>query len=241
MSNYPHPMQTTPEPRQLHIPVTEGPVGAISALFEDPGPGRKHHALLLAHGAGAGMDHPFMQGMAHHLVELGHPVLRFRYPYAEHMAQTGRRRPPDRMPVLEAAHLAAHLALRDLLPEAPQVFVGKSMGGRVGSHLAARGVPCVALAYLGYPLHPAGKPTKLRDEHFEDLTRPALFLQGTRDKLAELDLLRASLESYAGEVTLEIIQRANHGFQVPVKDGRSADDIHAELAAAIDAWLGGLD
>ncbi len=212
----------------------------MSALFDDPGPGRKPHALLFAHGAGAPMDHPFMVGVASALRELGHAVLRFQYPFTELMSQTGRRRPPDRMPVLENAHLAAHVALRDLLPDMPQVFVGKSMGGRVGSHLVYRGIPARGLVFLGYPLHPAGKPKKLRDEHFDELLKPALFLQGTRDKLAELDLLRTSIEKYAGEATLEIVQRANHGFQVPAKDGRSPAEIHSQLAASIDAWLAGL-
>ncbi len=111
----------------------------------------------------------------------------------------------------------------------------------VSSHLAERGVPCRALVFLGYPLHPAGKPKQLRDEHFDELEKPALFLQGTRDKLADLDLLRASLEKYAGEATLEIVQRANHGFQVPVTDGRKPAEIHAQPAPSIDAWLEGLD
>lgn len=230
----------SPEPRQLHIPVPEGPVSSVSALFDDPGPGRKPHALLLAHGAGAPMTHPFMEGMAAALAERGHAVLRFQYPYAEVMAQTERRRPPDPMRVLEGAHGAAHLALRDLLPDLPQVFLGKSMGGRVASHLCAAGLPAVGLCFLGYPLHPAGKPGVLRDEHFVDLLQPALFLQGTRDKLADLDLLRAALERYAGEATLEVVHQANHGFQVPVASGRTAADVQADLADRIDAWLADL-
>ena len=223
--------------KQLQIHVDDAPVPAVSALFDDPGPSRRPHALLFAHGAGADMNHAFMAGVTAAFVELGYAVLRFQYPFTELISQTGRRRPADRMPALEATHLAAHNRLRELLPSSPQVLVGKSMGGRVASHLVSRGLPGKALVFLGYPLHPADKPWKLRDEHFDQLFVPALFLQGTRDRLADLERLEKSLKSYADDATLEIVQGANHGFQLPAARRMSPEEIHADLAGRIHRWI----
>ncbi|MDF1799592.1 MAG: hypothetical protein P1V81_10480 [Planctomycetota bacterium] len=223
--------------KHLRIPVEDAPVADVAALFDDPGERRRPQALLLAHGAGADMHHAFLVGLTESLVALGYAVLRFQYPFTELMSQTGKRRPADRMPALESTHLAAHNRLRELLPQSPQVLIGKSMGGRVGSHLVARGLPCCGMAFVGYPLHPAGKPWMLRDGHFDQLYVPALFLQGTRDKLADLDLLRKSLEAFAGEATLEVVEGADHGFALPKSMGITPVEVHADLAARIHRWI----
>lgn len=219
---------------ELRIPLPDGPIPTVGALLDNPD--GTEAPVLLAHGAGLDMGHEFMADVARALAERGFPVLRFRYPYMERMAQGESRRPPDRMPALEACHRAAARVLSERFPERPLLFVGKSMGGRVGSHLAAAGVPCRGLAFLGYPLHPPGKPEKLRDEHFPHLSVPALFLQGTRDALAELDLVRASLKKYAGTATLEIVEGANHAFEVLAAQRRSLQEVRVDLAARLHAW-----
>lgn len=219
---------------EFHIPLQSGPTAAVAALFDNPTGAAA--PVLLAHGAGVDMTSDFMRDVALALAERGHPVLRFRYPYMEVMASSGGRRPPDRMPALEACHLAAALALGERVEGRSAIFAGKSMGGRVGSHLARAGIPCRALAFFGYPLHPADKPSKLRDEHFVDLDMPALFLQGTRDKLADLTVLRRSLESYAGEATLQIIEGANHSFQVPMAQKRKPLEVRTDLAERLHVW-----
>lgn len=218
----------------LRIPFDGGPIPSVAGLFDNPSGSAT--PVLFAHGAGVDMTSDFMRDVAAALAELGHPVLRFRYPYMERMANGEGRRPPDRMPVLEPCHLAAAMALMERTEGRSPIFLGKSMGGRVGSHLAAAGVRCRGLAFLGYPLHPAGKPERLRDEHFEQLDLPALFLQGTRDKLADLELLRRSLEKYAGEATLEIIETANHGFQVLREENKTDLEVRTDLASRIHAW-----
>jgi predicted alpha/beta-hydrolase family hydrolase len=221
-------------PIEFRIPLQSGPLPSVGALLDNPS--GTAAAVLLAHGAGVDMTSDFMADVATALAALDHPVLRFRYPYMERMATGESRRPPDRMPTLEACHLAAAMALAERTDQARPIFCGKSMGGRVGSHLVQAGVPCRGLAFLGYPLHPAGKRLKLRDDHFELLDVPALFLQGTRDKLAELDLLEHSLEKYAGEATLQIIDGANHGFQVLMAQKKTPLEVRSNLAVRIHAW-----
>jgi len=221
-------------PIELRIPFTGGPIPAVAGLLDNP-TGRAT-PILFAHGAGVDMTSDFMRDVAACLAELGHPVLRFRYPYMERMANGETRRPPDRMPVLEPCHLAAAMTLMERTDGRSPIFCGKSMGGRVGSHLARAGVRCRGLAFFGYPLHPAGKPHKLRDGHFGELDLPALFLQGTRDKLAELDLLDKSLEMYAGEATLQIIEGANHGFQVLKAQNQTDIEVRSDLASRVHTW-----
>jgi predicted alpha/beta-hydrolase family hydrolase len=139
--------------------------------------------------------------------------------------------------VLEAVHEAALATLQQRYPERPPVLAGKSMGGRMSSYLAAAGADCRALVFYGYPLHPAGKPEKLRVEHFPTLAQPALFLQGTRDALCDLELLRPHLETYGGRPTLEIVEEADHDFAVPRRTGRSREEVLAELVERTTAWL----
>lgn len=218
----------------LRLPLHDAPVASVAAILDNPDGGGL--PILFGHGSGVDMTHEFMADVAAALAERGHPVLRFRYPYMERMAQSGTRRPPDKFPELEKAHLAAAVELGERTGHQKPVFLGKSMACRVGANLAQRGVPCRGLAHLGYPLHPSGKPTKLRDDNFDDLVVPALFLAGTRDKLSDLDLLRTSLEKYAGDATLQIIEGANHGFQVLAKQGLTPLEVRGDLARRVHAW-----
>ena len=136
----------------------------------------------------------------------------------------------------EEAHAAALAALAARAGGRRILLAGKSLGARMSTHLAAKGERCAGLVLFGYPLHPPGQREKLRSEHFAAIAQPALFLQGTRDDFAELELLRAALERYGGRATLEVIEGADHGFIVPKKSGRSADDVRAFLLERVSRW-----
>ncbi|MEM7516536.1 MAG: alpha/beta family hydrolase [Planctomycetota bacterium] len=169
----------------------------------------------------------------------GFPVLRFEYPYMQKARATGRRRPPDRAPALEEAHRDALLALASRLPGKRILSAGKSLGGRIASRIAAQGTDdglTAGLVFFGYPLHPAKRQDKLRSEHFAALAEPALFLQGTRDALCDLPLLRRELERYGGEATLHVVEGADHGFDVLVRSGRTQPEVLEELCDAVDRF-----
>lgn len=219
------------------LPAADGTtLATVSGRLHVPERDRGSSAVLLAHGAGAGMDSEFLVEIASGLAARGLPVLRFNYAYTERMAREGRRRPPDRRPKLEAVHGAALDALRARYPERPVVLAGKSMGGRIASYLSASGADDSALLFLGYPLHPQKKPEKLRSEHFGAIAVPALFLEGTRDALCDLELLRRELETFGGTVTLRVIEGADHDFRVLKRSGRTRAEVLGELLDAIDEW-----
>lgn len=228
-----------PSRRQAaQIPFPGTHVDSLSALWDLPGADAEtDRAVLLAHGAGAPMETPLLDWTAQFLAEAGVPVLRFLYPYTERARREERRLPPDRAPVLIEAHRAAAQVLRDRFPSSRWVFGGKSMGGRMASMLAAEGEALHALFFLGYPLHPAGKPERERSEHFGAIDVPALFLQGDRDALCDLPLLKSALERYSGEAHLHVIAGADHGFDVRKRDGRTPDDVREELRAELVGWL----
>jgi hypothetical protein len=225
-------MATTP----IEIPTPDGKLDAIGGFLHDPTGPERGSAVLLAHGAGADVTHEFMLDMAERLAGLGFPVLAFRYPYMQLRADDGKKRGPDRAPVLEATHEHALAELARRAPNKRLLLAGKSMGGRMGTRIAAKGADCAGLILFGYPLHPPGRPEKVRSEHFPAIVQPALFLQGTRDKLCDLDLLRPALATYGGTPSLEIIDDADHGFAVPVRTGRSVSDVRDDLIARVDAW-----
>lgn len=189
--------------------------------------------LVLAHGAGTAMDHPFLVAVAERLAQRGVAVVRFNFPYTER-----GDRAPDRAPVLEACYRAVLAALRadPALGGGRLVLGGKSMGGRIASHLAAAGEPCDGLVFLGYPLHPAGRPQVRRDAHLPRIAAPMLFLTGTRDALCPLPTLRAVLARLP-HATLHVVEDGDHGFAVRKRSGRTPDDVLDELAAATVAWL----
>lgn len=224
----------TREDVQLHL--ADAGIEYVSALWDLPTE-PSGAPILLAHGAGVPMRSEFMEAIALGLAEGGHPVLRFNYPYAERMEQSGTRRPPDRRGPLIATHRCALEQLNARYPEARPVLAGKSMGGRIASMLAAEGDDAASLVFFGYPLHPPGKPEKQRTEHFPTIAQPALFLQGDRDALAGLDLLREALETYGGQPTLEVIEGADHDFAVLRRTNLTREEVLANLVQRTLAWL----
>jgi hypothetical protein len=179
------------------------------------------------------MRHPFMEAMAHALAARGIGTLRYQFPYSE---KGGRRIDPE--PLLLAAVRAAVAAGREAAGDLPLLAGGKSMGGRMTSRAAAAaplsGV--AGLVFLGFPLHPAGQPGVSRAEHLAKVDLPMLFLQGTRDALADLGLLRPVLERLGARATLRVFEDADHSVHVRKNSGRSDEQVLEDLAAAVSGW-----
>lgn len=199
----------------------------VTALLRMP-PGATGPAVLLAHGAGAGQRHPFMAGLAERIAAAGLPVMTFDYPYME-----AGRRAPDRMPKLLACHAAALERLGSYADRI--VLAGKSMGGRVSTHLAGDR-PCSAVVVYGYPLVPLGSDQPRDTDHLADVDAPMLFLQGARDRLAPLELLRPVAERHG--IRLSVVDDADHGFKVPKRTGLEPGDILDRLAAETVEFAG---
>jgi len=207
-----------------------GRSGQVAGLLAIPQ--RASHLLVFAHGAGAGMRHAFMDAAAEALGAQGIATLRYQFPY---MQNASRR--PDPPAVLQAAVRAAVRAGAEAAPNLPLLAGGKSMGGRMTS-LAAASEPLEGvrgLVFFGFPLHPAGSPAIQRGAHLAQVTVPMLFLQGTRDKLAELDLLRPLLAPIPG-ATLKILEGADHSFHLLKSAGRSDADVLSEMARTVASW-----
>lgn len=220
----------------LEIPVDHPEIGHLPAIFREGARPRRRSSILLAHGSGAGMESPFLETVAGGLAAAGFAVLRFEYPYMARIRREGKRRFPDRAPVLEEAHGLALEALARRTPRRRILLAGKSLGGRIGSHLAAKGADCAGLVLLGYPLHPAAHPDRERTEHFGAIAQPALFLQGTRDALCELPRLRRALELWGGPVELETVEEGDHDFAVPKRTGRTREEVLAGLVGSVADW-----
>ena len=206
----------------------------VSALLRAPADARA--CYVLAHGAGAGMRNPFMAAIAEALAARGIATLRYQFPYMEQ----GSRR-PDVPAVAHATVRAAVAEAARALPGVALVAGGKSFGGRMTSQAeAAAPMPGVrGLAFLGFPLHPAGKPSDERAAHLAGVRVPMLFLQGTRDDLADLALLRPVIERLGAGAKLVVFEDADHSFHVRAKGGRSDADVLAAAADAIAAWIDG--
>jgi len=188
---------------------------------------------VLAHGAGAGMDHPFMAEVARGLARRGVATLRYQFPYMER----GTRR-PDPPQLAQATVRAAVAAALSLLPKLPLIAGGKSFGGRMTSQAEAKASLGVrGLAFLGFPLHPAGRPSVERAEHLFDVKIPMLFLQGTRDHLAELDQLEPLCKKLGSHATLKLFADADHSFHVPKRTGRTDAQVLDDVLDAFMAWL----
>jgi uncharacterized protein len=189
---------------------------------------------VLAHGAGAGMTHPFMEAVARELGERKIATLRYQFPYME--KRSGR---PDSPKVAHAAVRAAVAEAGKRLPKLALVAGGKSFGGRMTSQAqAASPLPGVkGLVFLGFPLHSAGKPSDERAEHLFDVKVPMLFLQGTRDSLADLDVLKPLIKKLGKGATLALFDDADHSFHVPARTGKKDADVRVELLDRFAEWL----
>jgi predicted alpha/beta-hydrolase family hydrolase len=223
-------MKTT-SPQQLEIAV--GNIGRVSALLDRPA--EASACLVLAHGAGAGMTHPFMAAVASGLAERGIATLRYQFPYME----KGSRR-PDPPAVAHAAVRAAVAEAARRCPGMRLIAGGKSFGGRMTSQVQAaaplEGVD--GLAFLGFPLHPAGKPSSDRAKHLAEVDVPMLFLQGTRDNLAELSLIEPVVKSLGPSASLHVVTEADHSFHVPARSGRNDREVMNEILDTLAAWIG---
>jgi uncharacterized protein len=189
---------------------------------------------VLAHGAGAGMKHPFMAAVATELARRGVATLRYQFPYMEH----GSKR-PDPPALAQAAVRAAVAEALRLMPNIPLVAGGKSFGGRMTSQAQAKApLPGVrGLVFLGFPLHPAGKPSQDRAKHLFDVHVPMLFLQGTRDTLAVLDQLEPVCRALGDRATLKLFEDADHSFHVPARTGRNDAQVRGAMLDALAAWI----
>jgi len=214
------------------ISITVNDAVRVSGLLQTPP--RARACYVMAHGAGAGMDHPFMVDVARKLALRGVATLRYQFPYMER----GARR-PDPPQVAQATVRAAVAAALGLLPELPLIAGGKSFGGRMTSQTQAKaslqGVS--GLVFLGFPLHPAGRPSQDRAEHLFDVQIPMLFLQGTRDALASLDQLEPLCKKLGRLATLKLFADADHSFHVPVRTGRKDAQVLGDVVDAFAAWL----
>ncbi|PNI07176.1 dienelactone hydrolase [Arthrobacter sp. AFG7.2] len=207
--------------------------GAVSAAYARPA--RPSGTVVLAHGAGAGMEHPFLRGFTEGLNSLGFATLRFNFPYRE-----AGRKFPDRPPAAVAAWRAATAAAAERAAEHgdPGLLwaAGKSFGGRMASMALAEGMAADGLVYLGYPLHPPGKPDKVRDGHLYGIRVPMLFLQGSRDTFATPALLEDVVARIGPSATLQWVEGGDHSFAVAgVK--RSAAEVGASLAEPVAAFI----
>ncbi len=221
---------TTPQTRAIAIPLPGGT--AVSGLLTEPRAARA--AYVLAHGAGAGMSHPFMNAVAEQLGDRHIATLRYQFPYMEH----GSRR-PDRPAVAHATVRAAVAEARRQLGDLPLFAGGKSFGGRMTSQAQAETpLPAVlGLVFLGFPLHPANRPSSDRAQHLAVVHVPMLFLQGTRDALAEPDLIARVAATPGTRATLITVPDADHSFHVPARSGRTDAQVLGELCDVMAAWM----
>jgi uncharacterized protein len=205
--------------------------GEVSALLLRPEKARR--LLVLAHGAGAGMKHPFLEKLSGELAGVGVATLRYQFPYMEQ-----RRRIPDSPAVLTATVAAAVRAASEAAPDLPLFAGGKSMGGRMTSHAAAQSLldGVRGLVFYGFPLHPPNRPGTNRADHLPKVSVPMLFLQGTRDTFADLKLLRPICEKLEPRATLHVIDNADHSFHMPKSSGRSDAEVLKELVETTVGW-----
>ncbi|MBS1841654.1 MAG: dienelactone hydrolase family protein [Acidobacteria bacterium] len=232
-------MNTAKELR-LAVEGTGPPSGAgasaeVSAILVRPE--KAKWMLVLGHGAGAGMRHVFMEALSEVLAGVGVATLRYQFPYMEE-----RRKAPDRPAVLMATVASAVHAAAKAAPDLPLLAGGKSMGGRMSSQAAAEGKleGARGLVFFGFPLHPPKQPGTKRAEHLAKVNVPMLFLQGTRDDLADLNLLKPICKKLGKRATLHVIETADHSFHVLKKSGRSDAEVLRELAETTAEWGKGL-
>ena len=210
--------------------------GEVDALLLRPGDAR--WLLVLAHGAGAGMHHPFMEGFASALADKGVATFRYQFPYMEQ----GRKR-PDPPALLTATVRAAVIAASEAAPDLVLCAGGKSLGGRMTSLTVSEDTEVAArirgLVFVGFPLHPAGRPGTRRAEHLTRVPVPMLFLQGTRDALADLTLLYPVSDKLAPLATMHVVEGADHSFHVLKRTGKTDVQVWTDLARTVASWADG--
>ena len=206
--------------------------GEVCALMWQPA--KAHSLLALAHGAGAGMRHAFLEQLADELAKAGVATLRYQFPYMEQ-----RRKSPDKPAVLTAAVQSAARAAAQAAPNLPLFAGGKSMGGRMTSQAAAAGLltDVRGVVFYGFPLHPPKQPGTSRADHLAQLTVPMLFLQGTRDPFAPAQSIRSVCKKLGPRATLVIFEGADHSFHVPKSSGKTDSEIIRELAQSTAKWM----
>jgi uncharacterized protein len=219
---------------ELRITVGER-AGDVSGLLLRPDGARL--VYVLAHGAGAGMRHPFLEATSQRLAERSVATLRYQFPYMEQ-----RARRPDAPAVAAATVRAVVVEAARAAPGLPLVAGGKSFGGRMTSTAQAeQPLPGVrGLVFLGFPLHPPGRPGDSRAEHLAQIQIPMLFLQGDRDDFADLQLLRPVVKRLGERAALHVVEGGDHSFKVLKRSGRTDSDVMGELVDAIVEWAGRL-
>ncbi|MGZ8994051.1 MAG: alpha/beta hydrolase family protein [Burkholderiaceae bacterium] len=219
-----------PVSQPLTIRVSES--DTVAALLLRPQPFRA--CYVLAHGAGAGMNHAFMASVSAGLANRGIATLRYQFPFM----QRGSKR-PDSPPLARATVRAAAAAASGLMPDTPLFAGGISFGGRMTSQAQAESaLPHVrGLIFLGFPLHPAKKPSQERAEHLAQVRCPMLFLQGTRDELADVGLMRTVTEQLGALATLQLFDDADHSFHVRARSGRTDKQVLGSMLDAFVAWM----
>jgi len=196
--------------------------------------GRASPGLILAHGAGSDMHQPMLSHVHQALAGRGIFAVKFNFPYKE-----AGRKAPDPPPRLKQAFKAVleRVASDTLLRPGALFLGGKSMGGRIASELVASGEPIAGLVFLGYPLHPVGRPERLRAAHLDKTSCPMLFIQGSRDPLCELAKLEAFLARLPDRATLHVIEGGDHSFRLLKRGGRSEREVWDEVVGVIASWI----
>lgn len=218
---------------EVSIALKDG--GRVSGILALPDRSEQDKGVIFAHGAGNDMNQPLIVFLAESLAYKGFPTLRFNFPYRER----GRSR-PDSPDVLREAWLGAHRFLSDLSESPARIIAaGKSMGGRIASHLVAEEKLRVdGLVFLGYPLHAPGRTNSPRDAHLYGIKTPMLFFAGTKDSLCDLGLLRTVLEGLIAPWELAVIEGGDHSFNVPKTLSIPQEDIHDTILGKLLEWLG---
>ena len=219
--------------------VTIQPVIDITSVWSIPDnfvPDRSD-AIILAHGAGNDMNHPFMSYFHEAFARAGLLSVKFNFPYTE-----AGRKAPDRPAVLEQTWRAVVETVMSHEAMQPRrlFLAGKSMGGRIASLAVAHGLPCDGLIFLGYPLHPPKQTGKSRTEHWPDIHCSTLFLEGTRDTLCDLHLLQSLLPLLSGSSTLKVIEGGDHSFKVPKSLNRPQDQVYGDMVHTVIDWMSSL-
>jgi uncharacterized protein len=204
--------------------------GQVSAALDGPNDARA--VLVLAPGAGGGLDGAFMREVARGLATRGFQVCRFNFGYTEK-----GRRSPDKQPLLEETYRDVVGFVRSFAGPRPLFLGGKSMGGRIASHIVADGEDAAGLIFLGYPLHPPGRPDRIRDVHLRGIEVPMVFIEGTRDPFCPLETLDQALKQVTAETSVVVIDDGDHSFKVRKSTGRSTEAAWQEVIAAVAAWV----